>query len=84
LFVCKSLLAKLGVLQPVSASARNLLNNGTVLGRALDTPNLINPTNTLLFGIPTIGANVPSGYRSISFVDEREFQLSFRYAFESR
>jgi iron complex outermembrane recepter protein len=68
----------------VSASARNLLNNRTVLSRALDVPNLINPTNTLLFGVPTTGTNVPSGYRSISFVERREFQLSFRYSFGSR
>ena len=70
----------------VSASARNVLDKRTVLSRALDFPNLINPTNTLQFGIPTTptGTNVPSGYRSISFLEGREFSLSVRFAFGSR
>ena len=67
----------------ISASARNLLNNKTVLSRSLDQANLINPPGGL-FGIPSSGTSVPSGYRTISFVDRREFQLNFRYSFGSR
>jgi Outer membrane receptor proteins, mostly Fe transport len=60
----------------ISVSARNLLNDQTVLNRdSTDATFVTSPFS--LFGAST-------GYRSISFVQRRQFQLSVRYAFGSR
>ncbi|HMO67796.1 MAG TPA: hypothetical protein PKD92_00625 [Novosphingobium sp.] len=60
---------------------RNLFNNRRLLERGLDQANLVTPQSALSFA-PTTTLN--SGYRSIKYVDAREFQLTLRYNFGSR
>jgi hypothetical protein len=57
----------------LSLSGSNILNNRTILSETTNESRLLRP-----FG------NQLSGYRTVSFVQRREFQLSFRYAFGSR
>jgi iron complex outermembrane receptor protein len=70
-----------------SVSGRNILNNKTILSRSLDAGTLIAPQSGMHFVSNAAGTFVTSansGYRTISFVDRREFSISARFAFGSR
>ena len=68
----------------LSISARNLLNNKTVLSQSVDQTSLITPQRNLPFANDVAQTTANSGYRSISFVPRREFAINLRMAFGSR
>lgn len=64
----------------ISVSGRNILNDKTILNQGLNDGTLITPPQ--YSGVSPFGAT--SGYRSISFVQRRQFSLNLRWAFGSR
>jgi iron complex outermembrane receptor protein len=67
----------------ISVSGRNILNNKTILSLGAAPGNLTRPPAGDLSQL-SFSSNNQSGFTSISFVAQREFSVSARFAFGSR